>query len=72
MGLKALPLVVEWFERAAVYEIECEAHTRKRKLSVIYQFVRGMPELAIDSILGANKKSAQAVGGKRPYSVACE
>ena len=70
--LKVLPYVVDWFERAAAYEIECEAVNRKRKLAAIYQFVRGIPELAIDGITGESKKSGKVGGEKRPRSAALE
>ena len=39
--LKVLPFVASWFERAAVYRIESEGDSRKRKLAAIYQFIRG-------------------------------
>ena len=42
--LKVLPLAVSWFERARSV-VNDEAGIGKRKLSVIYQFIRAMPEV---------------------------
>ena len=52
--LKLLPLVMSWFETAStlvddhkIYE-ESARTIRSRKLSTLYNFIRGMPLLAID------------------------
>ena len=50
--LKVLPLMISWFERAALISIDFEAHINERKFSSFYQFVRGMPMMAIESWLG--------------------
>ena len=68
--LKVLPSVIQWSERAATYYwIESGECNRKRKLESIYQFIRGMPNLTIDSILGLNTTSAQTRGMKRRHSL---
>ena len=50
---KVLPLVLSWFERASVFEMPrgFEPNIEKRKLSTIYQFVRGMPLLYVETRL---------------------
>ena len=50
---KVLPLVVNWLERASSYEMpdDFEPNIERRKLSTIYQFVRGMPLLYVDTRL---------------------
>ncbi|KAL9178491.1 hypothetical protein ACHAXT_001829 [Thalassiosira profunda] len=67
--LKVLPSVIQWCERAAYYWIESQECNRKRKLEAIYQFIRGMPNLTIHSILGLNTTSAQTRGMKRRHSL---
>ena len=52
--------------------LETEEGNQKRKLAAVYQFVRGMPELSIDGISGANTKSAKMGGKKRPHPTAFE
>jgi hypothetical protein len=47
-NLKALPLVLSWFERARGMSAESEEEIQKRQLSTMYNFVRGMPLEAID------------------------
>ena len=48
-----MPLVIGWFERASVFEMPrgFEPNIEKRKLSTIYQFVRGMPLLYVETRL---------------------
>ena len=50
---KVLPLVLSWFERASVLEMpdNFEPNIERRKLSTIYQFVRGMPVLYVETRL---------------------
>ena len=50
---KVLPLVVGWLERASECEIpqDFEPDIERRKLSAIYQFVRGMPVLYVETCL---------------------
>ena len=50
---KVLPLVLDWLERASILEIpdDFEPNIDKRKLSTIYQFVRGMPLLYVEARL---------------------
>ena len=43
--MKMLPLAVNWFERAGSIQNIDEAEVGKRKLGVIYEFVRAMPEV---------------------------
>jgi Leucine-rich repeat (LRR) protein len=55
--LKCLPVIVDWFERAKPFldqdeieqTLEIEQSFESRKLSSVYNFVRGMPMLVIDS-----------------------
>ena len=50
---KVLPLVLEWLERASEYEMpeDFDPNIEERKLSTIYQFVRGMPVLYVETRL---------------------
>ena len=48
---KALPLVIDWFKRAAACHTDFNPNIGSRKLSSIYQFIRGMPMLYIESRL---------------------
>ena len=50
---KCLPLVINWLERASGYEMpeELEPNFEGRKLSTIYQFVRGLPLLYVETRL---------------------
>jgi hypothetical protein len=50
---KVLPLVVGWLERASECEMPegFEPNIEERKLSTIYQFVRGMPVLYVETRL---------------------
>ena len=50
---KCLPLVVGWLERASAYEMPrgFEPNIERRKLSTIYQFVRGLPLLYVETHL---------------------
>jgi len=49
----ALPLMIEWFERASAITMpeNFDANVGPRKLSCIYQFVRAMPELYVETRL---------------------
>ena len=50
---KVLPLVLSWLERASEYEMpeDFEPNIEERKLSTIYQFIRGMPLLYVETRL---------------------
>ena len=43
-GLGMLPDVVEWFDRAHSCPRNFEANIDKKKLSAVYEFVKGNPE----------------------------
>ena len=46
-NLKALPYIVDWFERAAEVEEGEQYNTNQKKLSTIYQFTQAMPLLFV-------------------------
>jgi len=50
---KVLPLVIDWFQRASAITMpeNFEPNIGTRKLSCIYQFVRAMPELYVETRL---------------------
>jgi len=54
---KVLPLMINWFERASSLEIssrmpeDYEPFIEQRQLSCVYQFVRGMPLLYVETYL---------------------
>ena len=50
---KCLPMVIGWLERASEFEMPggFEPNIEPRKLSTIYQFVRGMPVLYVETRL---------------------
>jgi len=50
---KVLPLIIDWFERASATTMpeNYEPNIGPRKLSSIYQFVRGMPLLYVETYL---------------------
>ena len=50
---KCLPMVIGWLERASEYEMpeDFEPNIERRKLSTIFQFVRGMPLLYVETRL---------------------
>lgn len=48
--LKVLPCIIDWFARADAFELGFEGNIRQRKLSSIYQFIRGMPMTFVESI----------------------
>jgi len=48
---KVLPLVIGWLERASAYTTDFDANIEERKLSSIYQFIRNMPVLYVESRL---------------------
>ena len=50
---KVLPFMINWFERASEIEMpeDFEPNIGARKLSSIFQFVRGMPLLYIETSL---------------------
>ena len=50
---KVLPLALSWLERASSYTMprDFEPNIDRRKLSTIYQFVRGMPLLYVETCL---------------------
>ena len=50
---KVLPIMIEWFEKASTIDMPrgFESNIGPRKLSCIYQFVRGMPDLYVETRL---------------------
>ena len=50
---KVLPLMIKWFERASTIDVpsNIQPNIEPRKLSSIYQFVRGMPDLYVETRL---------------------
>ena len=65
--LKFLPLMVAWFEtaRSRRHKMECDAFTsfdslQRRELSAIYQFMRGLPLLAVEGYLEQKMKASQS------------
>ena len=48
---KVLPLVIGWLERAFSYTTDFDANIEERKLSSIYQFIRNMPVLYVETRL---------------------
>ena len=50
---KVLPLMIDWFERASAIDMpeDYAPNIGPRKLSSIYQFVRGMPLLYVETVL---------------------
>jgi len=46
-GLKLLPFVIDWFERAKDFPRDFEANIEQRKLSAMFQFVRECPLLCV-------------------------
>jgi len=50
---KVLPLMIDWFEKASTVDMpeDFEPNIGPRKLSSIYQFVRGMPVLYVEARL---------------------
>ena len=50
---KVLPIILGWLERASVCDMPegFEPNIEERKLSTIYQFVRGMPVLYVETRL---------------------
>ena len=57
LNMKFLPLIISWFERVEFIEVdlieedlieESERSCQSRKLSALYKFVRGMPDLTAD------------------------
>ena len=62
---KVLPLMIDWFERASAIDMNCmprdyEPNIGPRKLSSIYQFVRGMPLLYVETRLRQELKEIKA------------
>ena len=52
LGLVLLPYVIEWFERADTIERDFDARIDQKKLWALYQFVRELPELTVESFAG--------------------
>ena len=50
---KVLPMVIDWLERASGFEMppNFEPNIDGRKLSTVYQFVRGLPLVYVESRL---------------------
>ena len=65
-NLKALPYVVEWFEKArvAVAEGEENYHFEENKLSAIFQFAKAMP-LLLEGIARYDTNESGGSGNKR-------
>eukprot|EP00571_Detonula_confervacea_P000254 CAMPEP_0172330308 /NCGR_PEP_ID=MMETSP1058-20130122/61333_1 /TAXON_ID=83371 /ORGANISM="Detonula confervacea, Strain CCMP 353" /LENGTH=308 /DNA_ID=CAMNT_0013047515 /DNA_START=346 /DNA_END=1272 /DNA_ORIENTATION=- len=57
---KAMPLVIGFFQRAAACPQTDQVDIKSRKLSAIYQFIRGMPSLYIDSRLNQELSEVRA------------
>lgn len=60
---KTLPILVNWFARAAESVTRLDRLRQKiqrTKLSALYQFIRGMPMLYIDSCLGKANEGASS------------
>lgn len=51
---KVLPLVIKWLETANAYPTRFEKNIEQRMLSVLYQFIRGMPMLYVESHILSN------------------
>ena len=63
---KVLPLVLSWCERASVVQLPTFEHNMDRKkLSSIYQFVRGMPVLYVETRL---RKELEDIKAKKTQS----
>ena len=60
---KVLPMVLDWFERASACEMPAgfDAKLGERKLSCIYQFVKGLPLLYVEACL---KKQLEDIKAK--------
>ena len=63
---KVLPLVLSWLGRASGYEMpeNFEPNIEPRKLSTIYQFVRGMPLLYVETRLRKELEDIKAEESK--------
>ena len=63
---KVLPLALHWLERASGYEMpdDFEPNIERRKLSSIYQFVRGMPLLYVETRLRKELEDIKAEESK--------
>mmetsp|Transcript_11965 Transcript_11965/g.26124 ORF Transcript_11965/g.26124 Transcript_11965/m.26124 type:complete len:81 (+) Transcript_11965:1419-1661(+) len=55
-----MPLVIGFFQRAAACPQTDQVDIKSRKLSAIYQFIRGMPSLYIDSRLNQELSEVRA------------
>ena len=60
---KVLPMILDWFERASACEMPdgFDAKLGERKLSCIYQFVKGLPLLYVETRL---RKELEAIKAK--------
>ena len=72
--LKCLPLVVRWLGKAKPYlgythMCKAEETFQCRELSMVYKFVRGMPQLAVDSYHGKKMKDVQPKTKKRKFDL---
>ena len=63
---KCLPIALRWLERASVYEMsdDFEQNIEERKLSTIYQFVRGLPLLYVETRLRKELEDIKAEESK--------
>jgi len=69
---KVLPLVLSWFERASVVQLPTFEHNMDRKkLSSIYQFVRGMPVLYVETRLRKELEDIKAKKLNRKKNFSC-
>ena len=60
---KVLPMILDWFERASACEMPAgfDAKLGERKLSCIYQFIKGLPLLYVEACL---KKELEDIKAK--------
>ena len=63
---KVLPLMIDWFEKASTVDMpeDFEPNIGPRKLSSIYQFVRGMPLLYVETRLKKELEDIKASESK--------
>ena len=76
--LKLLPLIVSWFERVMILadehswiSDETSEAFQDRQLSTMYNFVRGMPLVAVDGYRSRNNTAVLAPSRKRKIEELC-
>ena len=47
---KVLPIMMDWFAKAASCTAECEEKIKRMKLSAVYDFIREFPMLYIEPV----------------------